>query len=141
MKKRLSIIGIILIISLVFTNYSELTFLRLIDNDPELIGNLSSARRFKNSTPIFKPNKKYYDPVFESSYINLGVLSIANIEYGWMGTVNFMGRTVDRSLLKDSVDNQFVFKEKQTYLIILGNNLLINESSEKNWNPSDDWSK
>ena len=120
MKKILNLALILLTLSLIISNVSESEFQNKVDNSKEPLTEFYMARMFKHASPIIKPNNGYFSPVYELSFINLGLFSIANLNSGWMGTLRIDGKRLD-----ELVDKQ----TKDTYIIILGSYIKLNSSN------------
>ncbi|MFD2824814.1 hypothetical protein ACFS5M_14115 [Lacinutrix iliipiscaria] len=119
MKKWKIISLVILVIALLVSNVSESEFQNKVDNSREPLTEFYMARTFKHASPIIKSSKGYFSPVFDLSFTNLGLFSIANLNSGWMGTLRIDGKRLDRLV------------DKQThniYLIIFGKYIRLSSS-------------
>ena len=77
-----------------------------------------TPRLMKTVPAIYESEKHYFSPIFNLKYTNLGIFSIANLEYGWMGTVNFAGQPLGKYINKEFRDS---------YLMIFGNSIKISK--------------
>jgi hypothetical protein len=111
MKKLIYLILGIVLVAMFVSNTSETEFNSKIENSGDPLSDYYMLRLFKNATPIIKNQGKFFSPVFNMNFTNLGLFSIANIESGWMGTLRIDGKDL----------NEFVNKvSKDRYLLIFG---------------------
>lgn len=121
MKKFLKVSLVILVIALIATNTSREDFMQRIIHSTDPLDEFYMFRAFKNQKAIIKPGRKYYTPIFELDYTNLGLFSYAKINSGWMGTLNFQGIDQGKNVSKET---------KTTYLIVMGNHIKLQESKQ-----------
>lgn len=114
MKKIIFIVLAILVFAMIFTNKNESEFLQKIKNSKDPYSKFYMERLYEKASPIIKSKDYYFSPVFDLNYTNLGIISIAKLESGWMGTLR-----IDGSYLEKYVDKVSVKK----YLIVFGNEI------------------
>lgn len=120
MKKIVKYLFLVLILIMLFSNTSKSEFLNEINESKDPLSEYYSLRTFKNAKVIIDANKKYFSPVFILDYTNLGIFSIADVEYGWMGTLRIDGKELDKYVNKIS---------EKTYLIFFGKPFELYSSS------------
>lgn len=119
MKNPIYTILVIVLLAMFVSNTSEADFLTIIDSHTDPLSEHWSLRSAKNSKAIFDP-PGYYSPVFDMTFINLGLFSYAKIEHGWMGNLRR-----DGAPLGESVDKV----TEASYLLIFGMEFLLEEES------------
>ncbi|GGD99765.1 hypothetical protein [Planktosalinus lacus] len=116
MKKVIYIFLGIVLIAMFVSNTSESEFINKIENSKDPFADFYMQRLYKNVKPILESKEYYFSPVFDLIYTNLGMLSIADIEYGWMGTLRIDGKYLDEYVNKVS---------NERYLLIFGKEFKI----------------
>ncbi|HUI32033.1 MAG TPA: hypothetical protein VLY84_00320 [Dysgonamonadaceae bacterium] len=122
MKNIVKYIAIAVVVIMLVSNTSKSDFLNEIDNSTDPSNEYFMLRLFKNAKPILKPNNLYFYSDFDMNFTNLGVLSIANVKYGWGGTLRIDGEKLDKFVSKDF---------QKTYLLAFGKGFKIFESSSE----------
>lgn len=124
MKKALLILAAVLIIPMLVSNTSQTDLLTIIDNSKDPLSEYYMVRTFKNASAIYNSSEEYFSPVFDMSFTNLGIFSIANIKHGWMGTLKINGTPTDKFCNLET---------NTTFLLIFGKEIEVSESTERNF--------
>lgn len=118
MKKIIYVILAIILAAMFVSNTSEAEFVYKIDNSKDPEAKFFMHRVAKNSKAIIEGDK-YYSPVFVLDFTNLGLFSVADMEWGWMGTLRRDGKVLDKYVDK-------VFEAK--YILIFGREFEIKKA-------------
>jgi hypothetical protein len=118
MKKVIYALLAVVLMAMFVSNTSETEFLYKIDSSKDPLSKYFSERWMKNAKAI-NESKNYFSPTFIMDYTNFGLFSIAEIEYGWQGTLRVDGHPLEEYVNK-------VTKEK--FVLIFGREFLISET-------------
>ncbi|WP_417200138.1 hypothetical protein [Bizionia sp.] len=120
MKKLRYIIAVIILIVLFVSNTSEQEFQSMIDNSKDPESEFYMERLYKNAKPIIKTNNGYFSPIFELNFTNLGIVSFASLNSGWMGTLRIDGERLEERANKQT---------EASYLFLFGKAIELSSSS------------
>ncbi len=113
MKKAMYILLGIILLAMFFSNTSESEFQEKINNSGDPLSDYYMHRLFKNATPIFEGEGRFFSPVFNMDFTNLGLFSIASVESGWAGTLRIDGAPLNEFVSKISNDKYFLIFGKE----------------------------
>jgi len=97
----------VLFILMAISNIKESEFINIINESSDPLSEFYMQRFHKKAKPIIR-GKDYFYGVFNIDYYNCVFFSIAKIEYGWGGTLNVLGRKLEKGVENVEINTYFL---------------------------------